>query len=522
MIVRVTVLPWTPGGSRPSGATRTLRLALGVLVGSALLTAAVEMVLLADSREAPYGLLVLLPLTGIVYVGVGAVAWARRPSNRTGVLLVAGGLTWLVASLVNTLVPVLIAAGQIAAWIPVALVLHVLLAFPSGRLGGSGARALAVAGYLTAVLPQPVRYAATPNPPPYDVLFVADRPDVASIATGTQSTVAALLVGVVAAVLVRRLVTADRGRRRALAPVYAYGAVAVVGVAVLSALTRYVGVDPIVVPLLQLLVQAGVPIAVTAAMLRGGFARTGELEELATWLARPTREGDLRGALARALGDPTLTLAFRVDRPEGPSAEWVDESGAPVVLPAEGAERVGVPVVLGDREVAVVVHDRALLPDPEPVRAAGRIVALAADRERLTAELLASRDELRASRARLLSSGDSERRRLARDLHDRLQGRLVLLAITASDASVASVGAQGSLAAVRRGLEDAVTELPTSSRACCPRCSSSGGSSPRSRTSRSAARSPWCCPPRRVPTTRSRRRWRAPSTTWSSRRSRTP
>jgi len=202
-----------------------------------------------------------------------------------------------------------------------------------------------------------------------------------------------------------------------------------------------------------------VPIAVTAAMLRGGFARTGELEELAAWLARPAREGDLRGALARALGDPSLTLAFRVDRPEGPAAEWVDESGAPVALPADGAERVGVPVVLGEREVAVVVHDRALLPDPEPVRAAGRIVALAADRERLTAELLASRDELRASRARLLSSGDSERRRLARDLHDRLQGRLVLLAITASDASVASVGAQGSLAAVRRGLEDAVTEL---------------------------------------------------------------
>ncbi len=140
------------------------------------------------------------------------MAWARRPSNRTGVLLVAGGLTWLVASLVNTLVPVLIAAGQIAAWVPVALVLHVLLTFPSGRLGGTGARALAVAGYLTAVLPQPVRYAATPNPPPYDVLFVADRPDVASIATGAQSAAVALPVGVVAAVLVRH----REGGRRAL------------------------------------------------------------------------------------------------------------------------------------------------------------------------------------------------------------------------------------------------------------------------------------------------------------------
>jgi signal transduction histidine kinase len=444
------------GGSRPSASSRTLRLALTVLVASALLTAAIEVVLFVGSREAPYGLLVLLPLTGLVYVGVGAVAWVRRPSNRTGALLVVGGLVWLVAGLVNTLVPLLIAAGQLVAWVPVAVIVHATLAFPSGRLGGAGPRALAAAAYLVALLPQPVRYAATPNPPPYDVLFVADRPSVAHAATVAQSVTAAVVVGVAAAVLVRRLAVADRGRRRALAPVYAYGAVAVLGVAVLSALTRYAGVDPLVVPLLQLLVQAGVPVAFTAAMLRGGFARTGELEELAGWVARPRRQGDLRSALARALGDPSLALAFRVDRPEGPSGEWVDESGAPVVLPGPGADRVVEPVVLGDREVAVVVHDRALLPDPEPVRAAGRIVALAADRERLTAELLASRDELRASRARLLASGEDERRRLARDLHDRLQSRLVLLAITASHASVAE---EGSLAAVRRGIEDAVTEL---------------------------------------------------------------
>ncbi|WP_166660060.1 sensor histidine kinase [Actinomycetospora succinea] len=444
------------GGTRPSAATRTLRLALRVLLGSVLLTAAMECVLLLGSPEAPYGLLVLLPLTAVVYAGVGTVAWARRPSNGTGPLLVAGGLVWLVAGLVNTHVPALIAAGQIVAWVPVAVILHVLLAFPSGRLEGPGARLLAAAGYVTAVVPQPVRYATTPLAPPYDPLFLADRPDVAHAASVAQSVVAALLVGTVAATLVRRLVVADRARRRALSPVYAYGAVAVLAVAVLSALTRYVGVDPIVVPLVQLGAQAGVPIAVTVAMLRGGFARTGELEELAAWLARAGRKGDLRGALARALGDPSLTLAFRVDRPEGPIGGWVDESGAPVALPADGADRVGVPVVLGEREVAVVVHDRALLPDAEPVRAAGRIVALAADRERLTAELLASREELRASRARLLSSGDSERRRLARDLHDRLQSRLVMLGIAASAASVAE---EGSLAAVRRGIEDAVTEL---------------------------------------------------------------
>ncbi|GAA4787854.1 hypothetical protein GCM10023200_22660 [Actinomycetospora chlora] len=443
-------------GGRPSAATRTLRLALVALVGAVVLGAAIEMVLLVGSPEGPYGVLVLLPLTGVVYAGVGAVAWARRPSNRTGAILVAGGLAWLAAALVNTLVPLLIAVGQITAWIPIAIVLHALLAFPSGRLGARGPRVVAAAGYLVAILPQPARYAATPLEPPYDPLFVADRPAVATAATLAQTVAATVLLAVVAAVLVRRLAVADRDRRRALLPVYAYGAVAVLGISVLSALTRYAGADPLLAPVLQLLWQSGVPVAFTAAMLRGGFARTGELEELAAWLAGPAREGDLRGALARALGDASLTLAFRVERPEGTAGEWVDESGTPVVLPAPDADRTAEPVVLGEREVAVVIHDRALLPDPEPVRAAGRIVALAADRERLTAEVLASRDELRASRARLVAAEDDERRRLARDLHDRLQSRLVLLAVTASDASVADAG---SLAAVRRGIEDAVTEL---------------------------------------------------------------
>ncbi|WP_433802226.1 ATP-binding protein [Actinomycetospora sp. CA-084318] len=439
-----------------SSATRTLRLALTALGAAVVLLAAIEMVLLIGSREAPYALLVLLPLTGVVFAGVGAVAWARRPSNRTGPLLVAGGLAWLAAGLVNTLVPPLIAVGQVAAWLPIAVVLHALLAFPSGVLGGSGVRVLAGAGYVVAIAPQPVRYAATPLDPPYGPLFVADRPAVAEAATLAQSVAATVLLAAVATVLVRRLVAADRERRRALLPVYAYGAVAVLGISVLSALTRYAGVHPVVVPLAQLLVQSGVPVAFGVAMLRGGFARTGELEELAAWVARPVRDGDLRDGLARALGDDSLALAFRIDLPEEPDPFWVDESGVAVALPAPGTDRLAVPVDLGNREIAVVIVERSLHPDPGPVRSAGRIVVLAAERERLAAETTATRDELRASRARLLVAGDEERRRLARDLHDRLQSRLVLLAITAS---AASVDEAGSLAAVRRGIEEAVTEL---------------------------------------------------------------
>jgi signal transduction histidine kinase len=53
------------------------------------------------------------------------------------------------------------------------------------------------------------------------------------------------------------------------------------------------------------------------------------------------------------------------------------------------------------------------------------------ERERLTAELLASQEALQESRARLVEAADRERRRIAQDLHDGLQPTLVLLALDA-------------------------------------------------------------------------------------------
>jgi signal transduction histidine kinase len=95
-----------------------------------------------------------------------------------------------------------------------------------------------------------------------------------------------------------------------------------------------------------------------------------------------------------------------------------------------------------------------LIADPEPVRAAGRVAAIALDRERLTAQLLASQEELRDSRTRLVEAGDRERRRLAQDLHDRLQGRLTLLALR-----VGSTSPGDDLSEIRRGLDESITEL---------------------------------------------------------------
>ena len=54
---------------------------------------------------------------------------------------------------------------------------------------------------------------------------------------------------------------------------------------------------------------------------------------------------------------------------------------------------------------------------------------VAIERERLQAELAARVVELRASRERIVSAGDAERRRLERNLHDGAQQRLVAIAL---------------------------------------------------------------------------------------------
>jgi signal transduction histidine kinase len=60
----------------------------------------------------------------------------------------------------------------------------------------------------------------------------------------------------------------------------------------------------------------------------------------------------------------------------------------------------------------------------EAVGAAGR---LALENARLQAQLRAQLAEVRASRARIVDAGDTERRRIERDLHDGAQQRLVSL-----------------------------------------------------------------------------------------------
>jgi len=437
----------------------SLRLGLVLLGAAVAVLGGVEIALLAFGNAGPpLWLLTGFTELGWTYAAAGLVAWWRRPSNRLGAILLVGGLSWIGAGLVNTTVAVLIAAGQVLATVPLAVVVHLLLAFPSGRLRSRASRIVVAAAYAIALVGPAPQYLFTPAVAPDGLLFVADRPDLAAL-SGWLSPVGGVAMLAAAVILGARLRHAPRAGRRVLAPLYAYGVLAAVFVPATAWARDLLGLGPELRFVLQLVVLAGVPVAFALVLLRGGFARTGQIEELGAWLgsveaARPT----LEQALADTLGDPSLRLVFRVG--EG----YVDAEGAPAALPRPGSGRAVVEIDQAGAAVGAIVYDASLIADPEPVRAAGRVVGIAVEAQRLTAELRASRDALRRSRLRLVEAADQERRRIAQNLHDGLQVQLVLLALDAAQVAKSADDAadpttRDAATALRIGIDDAAAAL---------------------------------------------------------------
>ena len=169
--------------------------------------------------------------------------------------------------------------------------------------------------------------------------------------------------------------------------------------------------------------------------------------------------GSLQAALAQAVDDPELRIAYWL--PD--SQRYVDAAGRPVAEPAIRPGRTVTTLVRDGRKIAAVSHTAAV---PDLERAIGAAVRLALENERLQAEMLAHLDQLRASRVRIVETGDAERRQLERDLHDGAQQRLLALSF---DLRLARAQAQadddpptGSLLAEATGeAQAALSELRT-------------------------------------------------------------
>lgn len=107
--------------------------------------------------------IVLDLVIGAGFTAVGLFAWYRRPDNRVGALMVATAFAWYFVIAGNTEVAALWTLGQLFSNLFAATAIHLLLAFPSGRLETAFDRVVVAIAYAaTTVLWLPFMFFTAP------------------------------------------------------------------------------------------------------------------------------------------------------------------------------------------------------------------------------------------------------------------------------------------------------------------------------------------------------------------------
>jgi signal transduction histidine kinase len=334
--------------------------------------------------------------------------------------------------------------------------------------------------YLTATVGQLMMllfmdYRDAPGCPcPRNLLFVVSNDGLHDFMMKTLQLVGVAVAVVVVILLGRRWQDASPPMRRSMEPVLLTGAIAAVlyGLGLLAiqlSLTSGVVLD-----LATGLAIALVPLGFQVGLVRSRFAQAG-VGDLVIELGQSMAPGELRGALARTLGDPSLQVAYRLPDTD----TYVDLTGRQVAIPADGAAQAVTYVERSGQRIAAIVHDASLNDNPSLIQAACAAAGLAMENERLQADLRARLEDLRSSRARIVQAGDTERRRLERNLHDGAQQRLVsvsyALGLAESKLPVDPAAAQAILETARQELSASLEELRELARGIHPAVLSSRG-----------------------------------------------
>jgi signal transduction histidine kinase len=412
----------------------SLRRALWALaaVGVAFGLAVLALILTNDMLEARGAWAAGALVVGWSFIGVGLFAWGRRLDNRVGMLMTAAGFVWLVNCSALSDLPLVYTLGSLLGTSFFAVAIHLLLAFPSGRLPSPTERWIVGSAYvLTTIGVIPLWLFADAesldcDDCPENVFLIDPNEQLVDLVGSAVNLGGAVLIGAMLVVLVRRWREAPRAQRQLLVPVYSAGialAILLIVTVVFQALAGHDNELPWIAAMVPL---ALVPWLFLGSLIRAHVIQSGAVGELIGRLSETPQPGELRDALARALRDPTLELAYWL--PE--DGRFVDADGHPAELPEPGSGRAVTTVEHEGRPVAALVHDPVLDEQHGHVEAVCSAASLALENERLEAELRAKVEELRASRERMLSVGLEERRRLERDLHDGAQQRLVSTALS--------------------------------------------------------------------------------------------
>jgi PAS domain S-box-containing protein len=357
---------------------------------------AIALVLTSNHEDRAVPTLVLGLLLGWSFIASGLVARARSPENPTGRLMVAFGFVFFLGALGESNEATVFTLGAALSSLFAAVFVHLLLAYPSGRLGSAAERRFVAFAYLLAGLGPTVfllveRHAQGCTKCPDNIFLVTDSHTAATIIGGVLTALVGVVIVSVLVIVIRRWRRATPAARRILAPVYGSGAAA----SILLILSAIAGIfsEPLGTALgwVGLAALVCVPIFFLLGLLRANLARA-SVASLLVDVPEERTLAETQSVLQRILRDPSLELAYWVPDRNG----YVDAHWRPYELPEASTSRSVTPIQVDGRRVAALVHDVALHGEQQLLTDTAAAVGLRLEQERRLHALHASEQRMRA------------------------------------------------------------------------------------------------------------------------------
>ncbi len=250
----------------------------------------IVVLVLNSGHQETRGLVIALVLASAWgFVGTGLYAWDRRPRNNIGPLMTAVGFTWFLEALSSSDNEVVFAIGVLGSALPFAVLIHLLVTFPSGKLESRLQKALVATTYFLTTVVQ-IAWGLFIDPGsegcdgcPDNPILIEGHQSVGDIINGAQILVSIGVIVSVVWLLYRRWRDSAADQRRALTPVLATGGLAF-GLLVVQLAANGIGASDAIESsafIATVAVFACLPFAFLIGLLR---SRMGRDEEIRTAL----------------------------------------------------------------------------------------------------------------------------------------------------------------------------------------------------------------------------------------------
>ena len=359
---------------------------------------AVALTATSDHEQHPEQAIALVLFVSSSFILAGLIGWTRRPQNRTGMLMVAVGFGVLIGVLGEANHPIPFTLGALFGSLFIAAFVHLLLAYPSGRLLSRRARVLVGAGYTIAFLAPLAEsmFAAPetckPHACPDNLVLVSHDHAAHVVATTVWTAASVLLFAAVVMLLLGRWRETTPGLRRILRSVYLFGGLSIVLLAIGFVITPFSGVGATIVSVALIATFTTVPFIFLAGLLGTAIARGAGVGAIFSSVPERASPGEVQEGLRSALRDETAVVAYWYEEDE----HYVDVEGNRLDLPEDTRRRVVTRLDYGDQPVAAIVHDAALLQEPELLEGVANAARIALERDKLLVEVRARAQRYRA------------------------------------------------------------------------------------------------------------------------------